>query len=68
MGEIQQQMLAVGVGVLEHLTIDQAGAVGETPLGAVGAHGPAAEPGAVFGGQAVNGVSFGHSGPSIGAR
>ncbi|GLZ11834.1 hypothetical protein Acsp04_20690 [Actinomadura sp. NBRC 104425] len=58
----------MGVGAVEHLPVDEAGAVGETPLGAEGAHGPAAEPGTVFGGQAVDGVSFGHSAPSIGGR
>ncbi|GAA4070717.1 hypothetical protein GCM10022214_28020 [Actinomadura miaoliensis] len=68
MSEVQQQVFAVGVGVVEDVAVDEAGAVGEASLGAVGAHGPAAEPVAVFGGQAVDGVSFGHSAPSIGGR
>ncbi|GLW66380.1 hypothetical protein Arub01_46240 [Actinomadura rubrobrunea] len=67
MGEVKQQVLAVGVGLLEDVAVDEAGAVGEAPLGAVGAHGAAAEPFAMFGGQTVNGVSFGHDGPSIGS-
>ncbi|CAM5246157.1 hypothetical protein SNARM312S_04505 [Streptomyces narbonensis] len=58
--EAQEEVLAVGLGGLQDAPVEQGRRVGELALGAGDAHGPAAEPLAVVGGQPVDGVPFGH--------
>ncbi|GAB2730387.1 hypothetical protein GCM10010442_59800 [Kitasatospora kifunensis] len=55
-------MLAVGLGPLQRLTVDQLGPLGEAALRAGDGHRSSAEGRLVLGGEPVQDVAFGHGG------
>ena len=58
--EPEEQVLAVGVGLLEHPAVEQRGAGGEPALRAAHVHRRAGEPSVVLAGLTADGVTLGH--------
>jgi hypothetical protein len=59
-----EQVLADRVRPGQHRAVEEAGSVGEAPLGGADAHGVTREPRGVVAGEAVDRVSLGHDGTS----